>query len=400
MYDVASVDSDTQITLSVAYAGTTASGAVYAIGTGFTVPDNFPEMSQGDIETATIFTRGMRTIQSRFTGIAINTTAEIGQAVSNHVALPDPHSQYADQANTYTETEVDNLLDDKADKATTYTETEVDGLTGGLGYPNTTLASSSDISEDVKHAIAAYPHIQGFRTGTGTALTFAQVVEEAAELGARLLTIQELEAGVAAGTGFSYDEEITWTSSPAGVGLVYGNIGDGDGTRVVLNTSTDTAAGGYAVSVIGQRQWTDTQYAGLDGGASANFASMPQVGGDPIVESGSNADGEWTRWSDGTQITHLISGTLTASSEATSGSGLYSSGISTATFPRAFDVIPVSALGVRGTSGAGFLGVVGWASARDGTGTVNTTTAVEVGFTSPGQNATALVWVVSVGRWQ
>jgi hypothetical protein len=29
---------------------------------------------------------------------------------------------------------------------------------------------------------------------------------------------------------------------------------------------------------------------------------MPQVGGDPIVESGSNADGEWTRWADGTQI--------------------------------------------------------------------------------------------------
>jgi hypothetical protein len=136
MYDVASVDSDTQVTLSVAYAGATASGVVYAIGTGFTVPDSFPEMSQGDIETATIFTRAMRKIQSRFTGIAINTTAEIGQAVSDHVALPDPHSQYAE----------------------------------------------------------------------------------------------------------------------------------------------------------------------LSGGASANFTTMPQVGGDPIVESGSNADGEWTRWSDGTQI--------------------------------------------------------------------------------------------------
>jgi len=44
-----------------------------------------------------------------------------------------------------------------------------------------------------------------------------------------------------------------------------------------------------------------TQYAGLDGGANANFTTMPQVGGDPIVDSGSNADGEWTRWSDGTQ---------------------------------------------------------------------------------------------------
>ena len=137
MYDVASVDSDTQITLSAPYAGTTASGVVYAIGTGFTVPDSFPEMSQGDIETATIFTRGMRKIQSKFIGIAIDKTkldtvedgatadqtkADIDAlnidadtldginslgfdaagaadtAVSDHVALPDPHSQYAEIA--------------------------------------------------------------------------------------------------------------------------------------------------------------------------------------------------------------------------------------------------------------------------------------------------------------
>ena len=142
------------------------------------------------------------------------------------------------------------------------------------------------------------------------------------------------------------------------------------------------------------------QYAELSGDTPANFTAMPQVGGDPIVESGSNADGEWTRWADGTQITHLISGTLTASDEVTSGSGLYSSSGSTATFPRAFDVIPVSALGARGTSGAGLSLTVGWASARDGSGTVNTTTAVEVGFTSPEQNSTALVLVVSVGRWK
>jgi len=53
-------------------------------------------MSQGDIETATIFTRGMRTIQGKFSGIV----SDIGGK--------------ADQATTYTETEVDSLLDDKA----------------------------------------------------------------------------------------------------------------------------------------------------------------------------------------------------------------------------------------------------------------------------------------------
>ena len=94
VYDVASVNSNTSITLSVAYAGPTASGSVYAIGTSFTVPDNFPEMSQGDIETATIFTRAMRKIQGKFSGVASGTTAEIGQAFDDHVALLDPHTQY------------------------------------------------------------------------------------------------------------------------------------------------------------------------------------------------------------------------------------------------------------------------------------------------------------------
>jgi hypothetical protein len=66
----------------VAYAGVTASGVVYAIGTGFTVPDSFPEMSQGDIETATIFTRGMRKIQGKFSSILT------GGANANFTAMP------------------------------------------------------------------------------------------------------------------------------------------------------------------------------------------------------------------------------------------------------------------------------------------------------------------------
>lgn len=34
--------------------------------------------------------------------------------------------------------------------------------------------------------------------------------------------------------------------------------------------------------------------------AQFDFNNMPTVGGAPIVESGSNTDGEWTRWADGT----------------------------------------------------------------------------------------------------
>src|SRR5690554_6043749 len=65
-YDVAQVVSDTELKLSAPYAGATGSGLAYAAWRDFTAPDGIPEMSQGDIETATIFTRAMRKIQQRF----------------------------------------------------------------------------------------------------------------------------------------------------------------------------------------------------------------------------------------------------------------------------------------------------------------------------------------------
>jgi hypothetical protein len=89
MYNVASVDSDTQVTLSAPYAGVTASGVVYAIGTGFTVPDSFPEMSQGDIETATIFTRGMRKIQSKFSGLVSDISTNTSDISTNTSDIAD-----------------------------------------------------------------------------------------------------------------------------------------------------------------------------------------------------------------------------------------------------------------------------------------------------------------------
>lgn len=46
---------------------------------------------------------------------------------------------------------------------------------------------------------------------------------------------------------------------------------------------------------------TQRIYNELGDGAPDFPAGMPTVGGDPIVESGSNSDGEWTRWADGTQ---------------------------------------------------------------------------------------------------
>ena len=212
VYDVAAVNSNTIITLSVAYAGPTASGAVYAIGTSFTVPDNFPEMSQGDIETATIFTRGMRKIQGKFS------------------ALVSDISGKADQATTYTETEVDGLLDDKA-----------------------------AIAGQVFSGSISATNLSGTNTGDQT------------------------------------------KSDIDGLGIDANTLDGIDSTGFDAAGDADTAVSDHVAE-------TDphTQYADIAGGTSANFTAMPQVGGDPIVESGSNADGEWTRWADGTQVCRYV----------------------------------------------------------------------------------------------
>jgi hypothetical protein len=72
-YTVASVSSNTSLTLSAPYAGSTASGQSYAITRDFTA-DGIVEMSQGDIETATIFTRAVRKIQDLFTSLKTGLT--------------------------------------------------------------------------------------------------------------------------------------------------------------------------------------------------------------------------------------------------------------------------------------------------------------------------------------
>jgi len=93
-----------------------------------------------------------------------------------------------------------------------------------------------------------------------------------------------------------------------------------------FNTGSDgfaefhVASGVYRViaeSAIGTRTWryewimesgTDPEQVPTNDNLQSgyDFQTMPNVSGSPVVESGSNSDGEWTRWADGTQIVTAI----------------------------------------------------------------------------------------------
>ena len=162
MYDVASVDSDTQITLSAPYAGTTASGVVYAIGTGFTVPDSFPEMSQGDIETATIFTRAMRGIQGKFSSILA------GGANANFTTMPQVGGDPIVESGSNSDGEWTRW----ADGTQICTGTIGGGITGSRTYPIGFLGVPSNTGGANRNADNVCDFWGIFFTDTNLAFTY------------------------------------------------------------------------------------------------------------------------------------------------------------------------------------------------------------------------------------
>lgn len=137
----------------------------------------------------------------------------------------------------YTEAEIDGLLAAKADAGHNHPVTGGDGLSESYF----TAKSASEIG--YTKSVASYPHLRGGTYNTGQAETFANAFALAAEIGARLPTIEELEAGLVAGTGGGYDSQICWSASPVPgqPDKVYGLLGIGSGDRVELSKSTDTA---------------------------------------------------------------------------------------------------------------------------------------------------------------
>lgn len=118
----------------------------------------------------------------------------------------------------------------------------------------------------------------------------------------------------------------------------------------------------------------------------SEFPTMPTVGGSPIVESGSNTDGEWVRYADGTQVCwNDAAGSADAS---TASAGAWYRGDVSWTFPQAFNVAPTV------TSVSTSVGRAG------GCGTSITTTATTLSHFSGATSATSTdISGVAIGKW-
>ena len=86
LYEVASVDSDTQIQLSANYAGSGESAASYTITRNFTPNFNIPEISSGDRDWPYVLTRGLRIIDA---GLQVASTGGKLLTDENGVVLTD-----------------------------------------------------------------------------------------------------------------------------------------------------------------------------------------------------------------------------------------------------------------------------------------------------------------------
>lgn len=126
------------------------------------------------------------------------------------------------------------------------------------------------------------------------------------------------------------------------------------------------------------------------GTGGPDFVGMPTVAGDPVVESGSNSDGQWTRYADGTQM--CTSPSFPVDITFATGNIFKSDTIPSWTFPAAF-VSKDGLVCVASSSDNSFT----WANSIYTTTTA--TSAPLVAFSSGSTTNNGIV-ASAIGRWK
>lgn len=161
-----------------------------------------------------------------------------------------------------------------------------------------------------------------------------------------------------------------------GVAIAPSDYDDSDGLNVVFAATLDL---GTEYHIIEAQVFAAANAPTLVGGSQADFSAMPQVGGDPIIESGSNADGEWTRSADGTQWVHFPSSSDAAIDR-------------TWTFPVAF----ITKAERTATPATGLTGNVSAFFRNDAA----ITSSDYAGYNSAGARAAMTLSLTAIGRWK
>jgi len=200
------------------------------------------------------------TNQEYFEGSVVTTLAGIYRLTSGGDGSSDPDTDggvnwelaptraevdaKADQATTYTETEVDDLLDAKADQATTYTETEVDDLLDAKADQATTYTETEvdDLLDD-----KASLQVAGLTVTVGTGGDYP-TINAALEYLSKLQPVYA-SAGITATinllTGFTMAEQVLVRGLDMGWVTITGADAETTITHTALTTDFTTADYGF-----------------------------------------------------------------------------------------------------------------------------------------------------------
>lgn len=156
-YQIGSIDSDTQITLTAPYAGATQLGVDYAISRDFTPIRKIPYLTKGDIDTATILQKSFEVIDNFVGGITTETAAGgspiVTTVIASHAIATYRSAEYLIQAvrgNNFHTTKIVAIHDGTNAEYTEYASLSIPSFFGSpsVGSP-TNSGTQATFSVDV-----------------------------------------------------------------------------------------------------------------------------------------------------------------------------------------------------------------------------------------------------------
>ena len=149
----------------------------------------------------------------------------------------------------------------------------------------------------------------------------------------------------------------------------------------------------YSASPTSLNNLTDTNISSPVGGQVLTYnASNSMWGNSSVVESGSNTNGNYIKWADGTMICTKSASVTVESSWSDWGSMKYVGSLSLGSFPQTFIATPVISASLNGDSA--------WIERIINTSTKYTGDISFIRPNDPGRTTNFTVPIIAIGRWK